>query len=41
MAESSDLPKMKLTIKTPKDKKDVEISEDATVKEVIVEHDSL
>lgn len=34
MAESSESPKMKLTIKTPKDKKDVEVSEDATVKEL-------
>lgn len=36
MAESNESSKMKLTIKTPKDKKDVEVLEEATVKEVMV-----
>lgn len=36
MAESTESIKMKLTVKTPKDKKDVEVSEEATVKEVIL-----
>lgn len=34
MAESTESIKMKLTVKTPKDKKDVEVSEEATVKEL-------
>ena len=34
MAESQETLKIKLTIKTPKDKKEVEIGEEATVQEV-------
>lgn len=34
MAESSEPHKIKLTVKTPKDKKDVEVPEEASVKEV-------
>lgn len=34
MAESNETPKIKLTVKTPKDKKDVEVSEEATVQEL-------
>ena len=34
MAESNEGKKIKLTLKTPKEKKDVEVSEEALVKEV-------
>ena len=34
MAESSETKNIKLTLKTPKEKKDVEVSEEASVKEV-------
>ena len=34
MAESTEPHKIKLTVKTPKDKKDVEVSEEASIKEV-------
>ena len=34
MAESNEIKNIKLTLKTPKEKKDVEVSEEASVKEV-------
>lgn len=34
MAESSETKNIKLTLKTPKEKKDVEVSEEASIKEV-------
>ena len=36
MAESSEPLKIKLTVKTPKDKKDVEVPEEASIKEVML-----
>ena len=36
MAESSEPQKIKLTVKTPKDKKDVEVPEEASIKEVLI-----
>lgn len=34
MAESNESQKIRLTVKTPKDKKDVEVREEASIKEV-------